>query len=169
MRMVRPRVDLQLSELLATEPVARQHPLDRQPQHFLGAARDHLLERPRAQSARVAAVAVVALLLALVAGHRDLLGIDDDHEVAHVAMRRVFGLALAAECVGDLGRERAERLAGRLDDEPVALACRWSGYVGLHGSRYSAHEVSGRRPLRPAVRRPRAGLYSRGVLEACAV
>ena len=75
-----------------------------------------------AEAARVAGVAVVALLLALVAGHRDLLGVDDDHEVADVAVRRVLGLALAAQRVGDLGGQAAERLAARVDDEPVALA-----------------------------------------------
>ncbi len=83
---------------------------------------EHLLERAAAQAAWVAGVAVVALLLALVAGHRDLLGVDHDHEVAHVAVRRVLGLALAAQGVRDLGREPAQRLAGRVDDEPVALA-----------------------------------------------
>src|SRR3954469_3302289 len=146
MRMVRPRVDLQLSELLATEPVARQHPLDRQPQHFLRAARDHLLERPRAQSARVAAVAVVALLLALVAGHRDLLGVDHDHEVADVAVRRVLRLALPAEHVGNLRREAAERLARRVDDEPIALAGCWSGYEGLHGRVAARTRLAGALP-----------------------
>src|SRR5436190_23784661 len=77
-------------------------------------------------------MAVVALLLALLAGDGDLLGVDDDHEVAHVAVRRVLGLALAAQHVGDLGGEAAERLAGRVDHDPVALARGWCGYVGLH-------------------------------------
>src|SRR5439155_12828431 len=63
MRMLRARVDLQLAELLATGSVARQHPLHRKPQHFLGAPLDHLLEPARADSAGEAAVAVVALLL----------------------------------------------------------------------------------------------------------
>src|SRR3954469_23847071 len=159
MRMVRPRVDLQLSELLATEPVARQHPLDRQPQHFLRAARDHLLERPRAQSARVAAVAVVALLLALVAGHRDLLGVDHDHEVADVAVRRVLRLALPAEHVGNLRREAAERLARRVDDEPVALAGCWCGYEGLHGRVAARTRLAGALPA-PARVVPRRGILT---------
>jgi hypothetical protein len=77
-------------------------------------------------------VAVVALLLALLAGHGDLLGVDHDHEVAHVAVRRVLGLALAAQRVGDLGGQAAERLPGRVHDEPVALARGGCGYVGLH-------------------------------------
>jgi hypothetical protein len=77
-------------------------------------------------------VAVVTLLLALLAGDRDLLGVDHDHEVAHVAVRRVLGLALAAQRVGDLSGEAAESLAGRVDHDPVALARGRCGYVGLH-------------------------------------
>jgi hypothetical protein len=56
-------------------------------------------------------VAVVHLLLALLPGHRDLLGVDDDDEVARVDVRRVRRLALAAQGVGDLGREAPEGLA----------------------------------------------------------
>ena len=67
-------------------------------------------------------MAVVELVVALVAGHRDLLGVDDDDEVAGVAVRRVLGLALAAQRVGDLGREPAEGLALGVDHVPVALA-----------------------------------------------
>ena len=62
----------------------------------------------------------------------DLLGVDDDDEVAGVAVRRVLGLALAAQRVGDLGREAAERLALGIDDVPVALAVLGCCYVGLH-------------------------------------
>src|SRR6188472_1521031 len=47
-------------------------------------------------------------------------------------MRRVLGLALAAEGVRDLGREPAERLTGRIYDNPVALAIRGGGDKSLH-------------------------------------
>jgi hypothetical protein len=66
-------------------------------------------------------------------GHRDLLGVDDDDEVPGVDVRGVLGLPLAAERVGDLGREPAEGQAGRVHDEPVALAVGGLGDVGLHG------------------------------------
>ena len=49
-------------------------------------------------------------------------------------MRGVGRLALAAQGVGDLGRETAEGLALGVDDEPVALAVRGFGDVGLHSS-----------------------------------
>ena len=158
-RMVGPGVDLQLAQLLAGEPVARKHPLDRQPDDLLGPALEHLLERALAQAARVAGVAVVLLLLALVAGDRDPLGVDDDHEVADVAVRRVLRLALAAQRVRDLGREPAERLAAGVDDHPVALAVRGCGHVGLH---LQTGEGSGKAAIRGArADPPRARLYCR--------
>src|SRR5207248_10079540 len=95
-------------------------------------ALEHVPEGARAQAAGIARVAVVELLLALVAGHRDALGVDDDHEVADIAVRRVLGLALPAQRLGDLRREPAQRLAGGVDDEPVALAGRGSGDKRLH-------------------------------------
>ena len=67
-------------------------------------------------------MAVVELLVALVARHRDLLGVDDDDEVAGVHVRRVGRLALAAQRVGDLGGEAPEGLALGVDEQPVALA-----------------------------------------------
>ena len=121
-RVVRAGVDLELGQLLAGEPVARQHPLDGLADHFLGAAVEHLGQRPRLDPARVAAVAPVGLLRELVAGDADLLGVDDDDEVAGVDVRRVLRLALAAQGVGDLGRQTAQGLALGVDDVPVSLA-----------------------------------------------
>jgi hypothetical protein len=67
-------------------------------------------------------VAVVALLGALGARDGDLLRVDHDDEVARVDVRGVGRLALAAQRVGDLGRQAPEGLALGVDDEPVALA-----------------------------------------------
>src|SRR5215204_6099014 len=78
-------------------------------------------------------MAVVALLGALVARHGDLLRIDHDDEVARVDVGRVGRLALPAQRVGDLGGEPAEGLALGVDEQPVALAVKWCGDVGLHG------------------------------------
>ena len=133
-----PGVDLELRELLTGQAVAGHHAFHGQPDDLLGPARLHLLERARAQPAGVAGVAVVALVLALVAAHVDLLGVDDDDEVARVDVRRVLGLALAAQQVGELRREAAERLAVGVDDQPVPLAVGRLRYVG---SRRGCHCV----------------------------
>jgi hypothetical protein len=66
------------------------------------------------------------------AGHGDLLRVDHDDEVPGVDVRRVRGLALAAQRVGDLGGEPPEGLALGVDEQPVALAVKWGGDVRLH-------------------------------------
>jgi hypothetical protein len=55
-------------------------------------------------------VAVVELGGALVASDSNLLGVDDDDEIAGVDVRRVGRFALAAQGVGDLRREPTECL-----------------------------------------------------------
>ena len=141
-RMLGAGVDLELGELLAGEAVAGQHALDGEADDLLGAALEHLVERARLEAARVARVAVVALLGALVARDRDLLGVDDDDEVARVEVRRVGRLALAAQRVGDLGGEPAEGLALGVDEQPVALAVGRCGDVGLHGHAEAARRCA---------------------------
>jgi hypothetical protein len=105
--MLGPGVDLELAELLAAQPGAGEHPLDRLPDDLLGPPLQQLAEGAEANPARIAAVAPVALRLALVPGHRDLLRVDDDDEVADVDVGGIGGLPLAAEDIGDLGREAA--------------------------------------------------------------
>src|SRR5206468_10457951 len=121
----------------------RQHPLHGEPDDLLGTPLEHVVQRARAQAARIAGAAVVALLPALVARHGDLFGVDDDHEVADVAVRRELRLALAPQRVGDLRGEPPERLAGRVDHEPVSLARRRCRYIGLHLSSRAATRLAG--------------------------
>src|ERR1051326_2810427 len=131
-RMVRARVDLQLRQLLPREPVLREHSLHGLPDHLGRAPLELLTQRAAAEPARVARVPVVALLVELRARHVDLLGVDDDHEVTGVDVGRVLRLALAAQRVGDLGREPPEREARGVDDVPVARDFSRLGVVGLH-------------------------------------
>ena len=84
------------------------------------------------QPSGIAGVAVVELVVELVAGDRDLLRVDDDDEVAGVDVRRELRLALAAQPVGDLGREPAEGLALGVDEVPLARDLARLGAVGLH-------------------------------------
>src|SRR5579884_1492940 len=134
-RMLGAGVDLQLRQLRASEPVARQHPLHGLAQDLRRLPVELLAQRPRAQPARVTRVAVVALLVELLAGHAHLLGVDDDDEVAGVDVRRVLRLALAAQAVGDLRRQPSERLPVGVDEVPVALdLARFRG-IGLHAEK----------------------------------
>ena len=63
---------------------------------------------------------MVHLLVELVPGDVDLLGVDDDDEVAGVDVRGVLGLALAAQRVGDLRRKTPEGLPLGVDEVPAA-------------------------------------------------
>ena len=59
----------------------------------------------------------VQLLLPLVAGHEDLLGVNDDNSVTNVSSRRVGGLVLAQQDFGALGRHAAETQAIGIDHD----------------------------------------------------
>src|SRR5438067_1137335 len=85
MRMVGARVDLQLRDLLPSEAVLREHPLDRRADDLLRAPVELLAQRPAPPAPGIARVPVVALLVELVTGHLDLLGVAVDQEFGGVA------------------------------------------------------------------------------------
>src|SRR5215468_10388082 len=128
-------IDLQLRDLLARKPVLGKHPLHGDAEHLGRPALELLAECPAAQPARIAGMAVVALLVELVAGDLDLLRVHDDDEVARVDVRRELRLALAAERVGDLSGETAERLSLGVDEIPLTRDFSRLGAVGLHRKR----------------------------------
>src|SRR5687768_1052704 len=72
MRVRRPGVDLQLRDLLAREPVPGEHPLDRLAQHFGRAPLQLRAQRAGAETAGIAGMAVVQLLVELLAGDVNL-------------------------------------------------------------------------------------------------
>jgi len=133
MRVFGAGVNLQLQELLAAELGARQHAANGLANDFFGLLLEHLTQGPGLDSARVATVPPVDLGVHLVTGHPDLLGIDDDDEVARINVRGEVRLALSAQDIGELGGESAEGFALCVDDIPVSLAIGGSGYVCLHG------------------------------------
>src|SRR4051812_43568323 len=110
-RVVRAGVDLQLGEELTAEDALREHALDRLGDRQGGLAVEEFFVGLDAEAAGLAAVVVVVLLLELAAGEQDLVGVDDDDEVARVDVRRERSLVLAAEDRGNAAREAAERFA----------------------------------------------------------
>src|SRR6476619_4674986 len=100
----RPGVALELLDHRVAERALRQHALHRLFEGTAGKPCLHLAERRRPDSARIAAVPVIELVLGLVAGYAYLLDVGDDDEVAGVHVRRVDRLVLTAEPRRDLGR-----------------------------------------------------------------
>jgi hypothetical protein len=70
----------------------------------------------------------------LVAGQDHLLGVDDHDMVAGIEMGRETGLVLAAQALGDLGRETAKYDAVGVHEPPLARDLTRFSYVGLHSS-----------------------------------
>src|SRR5699024_357736 len=77
-------------------------------------------------------VPVRALLLQLLTGQRDLVGVHDDHEVAGVDVGRVIGLVLAPKQRGNLARHTPEHVIGSVDNVPLTLDIARFGAVCAH-------------------------------------
>src|SRR5204862_795016 len=131
-------VDLQFAQLRAREAVAREHAFDRLAQHLRRPALELGTQRPAAETARIAGVAVVHLGVELVSGHVDLLRVHDDDEIACVDVRRVLRLGLATERVRDLRSQTPERLAFGIDEVPAALDLARLCSPGLHAEKWRA-------------------------------
>lgn len=114
-------VHLELGQLGTAEAVLGEHAAD----GLLHRANRVLLEKlgvvDSLQTARVTRVAVGDLLLTLVAGEGDLVGVDDDDEVAGVEVVGEARLVLAAQERGGVRGEAAENDVGGVDDQPFAL------------------------------------------------
>src|SRR4051812_14981577 len=101
MRMVGAGVDLQLAKLLNAQAIARQHALDGAADDLFGPPLEEVPESLLLVALGMAAMADVQLRLALVARHRDPPGIEDDHVVTRVEVRRPGRLVLALEHARD--------------------------------------------------------------------
>ena len=119
--MLRTLVDLELGGHLAAHLALGQHALDGLFDDGLGTACKQLDEGLFAQTTGETGVAAIELLAGLEAGENDLFAVDDHDVVAHVDVGGVQGAVLAGEDGGGGGGETAERLAGGVDDEPLAL------------------------------------------------
>src|ERR1700704_5957782 len=108
--MLGPGVDAKSGEHVRPERVVLQHPLHRVHEWESRVQVFRHLEAARAQAARVAGVAGVELAGQLGAADLGLGGIDDDHVIARVEMRRVGRLVLAPEDLGHGRRKAAEEL-----------------------------------------------------------
>ena len=136
-RMLGAGIDAKIAELDAGQRTARQHPLDRLFHHPLRKlALEDGLRRPLLDAADKAGVMIVDLLVALLAGQHDLVGVDDDNVVTVVDVRRVGRLVLAAQPHGRDGGEPADHEAGGVDQNPFLLDLGGFGRICGHGESF---------------------------------
>src|SRR5262245_57349743 len=134
--MLRPCIDLQLLLDLTAELVVGDHADDRVLDDAGRVLLHQLAYGALAQAAGITRVAVGVLVLELVAADGDLVGVDDDDEVATVDIGRECRLVLAAQQIGSRDGEPAEHHVGGVDDVPrtrgvtrLRRVCRHSVYL----------------------------------------
>src|SRR5438477_9735806 len=132
MRMHRAGVALELLDHGVAERSLGQHALDRLFKRAAGKALLHLPEGDGANAARIAAMAVIELLVDLVARDLDLVDVGDDDEVTGVDVRRENGLVLAAQTMRDRAGEPSKHLVIGIDKVPIARKVTGFGGVGFH-------------------------------------
>src|SRR5258705_9331563 len=119
--MVSAGIDVELADHLLAQAVLRKHPANGPSDDLLGTPREKALEALRAQPARIAGVPDVLLRLELASGDLDLGGVQHDHWIAGVDVRRERGAVLSAEQRRDARRETTEGRAIGIHDSPLAL------------------------------------------------
>ena len=85
------------------------------------------------QAARIAGMIAINLVVQLLAGQHELIGIDHDDIIATVTVRGEGGLMLAAQHRGDLGSQAAHNHALSVDDVPLALDVLGICHITIHG------------------------------------
>lgn len=114
-------IDLQLHVGLAAERVLRKHPLDRLFDDALRVLRHQLRKLLVAVAARIERIMIIRLLLHALAGHLDLLGVDDNDEIACIDMRRKSRFVLAAKDGRDARGQTAHGLPVGIYQMPLPI------------------------------------------------
>src|SRR5262249_42480241 len=103
-RVVWPRVHLELGGEPATQAILREHPLDRLAHEPGRMPIEDLLRARPPDAARVPGVAHVGLIAELLPGEPDALRVHHDHEVAGIDVGREARVVLAPEHARDACR-----------------------------------------------------------------
>ena len=120
-RMLVAFVHFELGHQHPAQPVLGNHAPHGVGDELLGLLGANLLDGPVSLAAFPAGIAHELLLGLLLAGEEDLLGVDDDDEVAGIQVRRIDGFVLPAQDIGDLRRQAAQDGAIGVNHVPLAL------------------------------------------------
>ena len=125
-------VDLQTLQLRGAQLVLAQHALHGQFEGELGPLGHQVAVLGLMETAGIAGVGAVVLLIQLLAGEKGLVGIDDDDELTAVHMGGVSGLQFAAEQIGGDDGSPAKGLVCGVKHIPftlhIGLVCHESGH-----------------------------------------
>src|ERR1700731_127447 len=125
-RMLRPGVNAQVTELHAAQWSTRNHALDGLLDDALGkTAFEDRLGRTLLDAADEAGVVVIDLVVALASRQHGVSRIDDDDMVAAVDMRCVGRKVFAAKSYRDQGSEPADHRAFGVDQHPLLRHLGW--------------------------------------------
>ncbi len=131
-RVFRARVNFEFGQQHAAQAVLGHHAAHGAVDEFFGLPGANLGDGSALFPALPAGVSHVNFARFLLAGHADLFGVDDDHEVARIQVRGVTGLVAAPEKVGDLDRQPAQHGAVGVDDMPLPLVQIDFRQIGFH-------------------------------------
>ena len=140
----------QLREHLPTKRIAWQHAFYREFKGALGRLAHQCFHRYRFQIAYVPGVTMVHFVFHLVAGHANLVGVDDNNVIAGIDMWRIFRLVLAAEASCDLGGQAPQGLARGINQVPVAPYFLRLGRKRLHDHLFQLGRIKEIVPAAPA-------------------
>src|ERR1035441_3339598 len=114
-------IHLQLGSHCTPELALGKHALDSLFQDLFRLACQEARKGLFAQAAGETGVATVKFLLALETSQPHFFSINDDYVIAHIDVRNVLGIQLAAQHTGRLGSQPAQRLAAGIYHKPFAV------------------------------------------------
>ena len=121
MRVLVALVHFQLGHKHPAEAVFGDHPAHGVGYQLLGVAGTDLFDRGVFLAAFPAGIGHELFVRFLFAGNEDLVGVDDDHEIARVQVRRVHGLVLPPQDIGYLNRQAAQHSTVGINHVPFTL------------------------------------------------
>lgn len=102
-----------------------QHAFNRDFNHTLRMASNHLFKGRFFKTTDVATVTVVHFVSTLVASYRNFVSVQNDDVITGIYVRSVFRFVLTAQAQSQFGSQTAQSFTGRVNNIPVAFYGFW--------------------------------------------
>src|SRR5262249_14279771 len=113
-------IDSELAELFSAQPIFRKHAFDGFLYHKRRASGEELAIRLCPKASWKSRMSIVEFLVELCPGELDFPGVDNDHEIPRISMKRVLGTMLPSKDGRNFGCQPTQRNPGGIDDVPSA-------------------------------------------------